>query len=100
MLLGFRDDLTKVNDRDRLMAMALQHYEDACCSECGQPHWIGEQWERAEVRERICHWCESATSQAKDIAKGYTDGVLPSGVHLYAVDTGDPDYTPSDSPRP
>lgn len=89
-----RHDVTRINDRDRRMALALQVYEDACCGSCGTPHWVASEWERAEVRERLCHWCEDTASQVSSLSKGYTDGQPPPGVHFYAVDRGDLSYQP------
>lgn len=92
-----RHDTTHLTDRDRRMALALQVYEDACCTGCGMPHWVGDEWDRAEVRERVCHWCEDVASQVTERAKRYGE-TQPPGLHYYAVDTGDTAYTPEVTP--
>lgn len=97
VLLGYRDKIARVTDRDRLMALALQHYEDSCCPDCGQPSWLGygvENVERAEFKTDVCHWCESAGTARRNLAKEHKDGV-PDGWLLHAVDTLDPSYTPT-----
>lgn len=95
VLQGYRNDTTRVTDRDRLVALALQFYEDSLCPDCGQPSWLGygvENMGRAEFKEDVCFWCESASDKRAEMEKRYTNGI-PAGIHLHATDTFDPAYT-------
>lgn len=98
MLLGHRVADGTVKDRDRLVAMALQVYEDSLCAGCGQPHWKTHDerrdMDRFTVKESRCFGCETLTTARDEAQKRYNDG-LPPGFEQYMVDTLDPAYQPA-----
>lgn len=73
MLLGFREDNGRWLEQDRVMALALQQYEDSIHS-CGVPssvafgdHNVG----RVEWAETICHACEAKEAAFNDNKNPY-----------------------------
>lgn len=68
VLLGLREDSGTWDDRDRIMALALQSYEDSLHS-CGVSSFVafGEKnMERVEWKESICFACESLEAKRND----------------------------------
>lgn len=86
VLNGNRKQDGMINEIDRLIAMALQTYEDSICSGCRLPHSktrgdcnVGRiEWKD----DQICHGCESKDSLLAD-----KNRVTFPGQMLYPVDT-------------
>ena len=78
VLLGFRKDDGRFVEQDKLMALALQQYEDSIHS-CGVPaskafgdHNVGAvEWE-----ETICHACAAKESAAENDKNPYPGKLL------------------------
>lgn len=68
VLLGFREDNGRWTLQDRIMALALQEYEDSLHT-CGVPAGVAfgdENVGRVEWNETICHACESREAARND----------------------------------
>lgn len=68
VLLGLREDSGRWDDRDRVMALALQEYEDSLHS-CGVSSFVAfgdDNLDRVDWKESICHACESLDAKRND----------------------------------
>jgi len=78
VLLGFRADTGRWLEQDRVMALALQQYEDSIHS-CGVPSSIGfgdDNVGRVEWKETICHACEAKEAAHNDNKNNQYPGQL------------------------
>jgi len=73
VLLGFREDNGRFVEQDKIMALALQQYEDSIHA-CGVPaskafgdHNVGA----VEWKTDICHACETKESAENDDKNPY-----------------------------
>lgn len=91
--MGIRDDLGRLTDRDRLMALALQTYEDSLCPKCGQPVWLCrgvENLDRFEVREDVCHASDRVREYVAEVTGKtgrYGEQGIPDHIALTLRDT-------------
>lgn len=78
VLLGFREDTGRWVEQDRLMALALQEYEDSIHS-CGVPSSKGfgdSNLDTVQWKETICHACESRDSKIEESKQNQYPGQL------------------------
>lgn len=78
VLLGFREDTGRWVEQDRIMALALQQYEESFHS-CGVPAskaFGDENVGAVEWHETICHACEEKESTMQNDKNPYPGKVL------------------------
>lgn len=74
VLLGFREDVGAWTPQDKIMALALQEYEDSIHHSCGVPASIAfgdDNVERVEWKETMCHACASKESALNENKNRY-----------------------------